>query len=262
MDLEKLQPKYLDESKKNLYYLTYKKYPVYIIDNLVYDFLFNGLSYRELEKKYFPPIAPKGYEPMHILHYLGISTDFKGFFQNKQLIDVITILENSYNTAYQDIIKRLCRIENSKKYLKNIEDIINEKDNSRKTERDAMIKVRIVQGEFRKNTLDILNYCPITKIENPNFLIASHIMPWSKCTEPYQRLDGYNGFMLTPSCDKLFDLGYISFENDGKLLISSQLTENERKIFLIEKDTKCDINNENGMRNLYLEYHRNNIFKP
>jgi hypothetical protein len=35
-----------------------------------------------------------------------------------------------------------------------------------------------------------------------------------------ERLDGENGLLLTPSIDHLFDRGFISFEGNGRLLVS------------------------------------------
>jgi putative restriction endonuclease len=48
---------------------------------------------------------------------------------------------------------------------------------------------------------------------------ASHIKPWCESTNE-ERLNGENGLLLTPSIDHLFDRGFISFEDNGELLIS------------------------------------------
>jgi transposase len=50
-------------------------------------------------------------------------------------------------------------------------------------------------------------------------LRASHIRPW-RDSDNEARLDGENGLLLTPTIDHLFDRGFISFEDDGRLLIS------------------------------------------
>ena len=49
----------------------------------------------------------------------------------------------------------------------------------------------------------------------------------SDCLYPRIRLVSYNGFLLTPKLDRLFDYGLISFDDDGKILISSEVTETE-----------------------------------
>jgi HNH endonuclease len=61
--------------------------------------------------------------------------------------------------------------------------------------------------------------CRITGVENPVHPVASHCKPWRDSSNE-ERLNGENGLLLTPSIDHLFDRGFISFENSGKLIIS------------------------------------------
>lgn len=61
--------------------------------------------------------------------------------------------------------------------------------------------------------------CRITKVENPAHLRASHCKPWRNSSNA-ERLNGENGLLLTPSIDHLFDRGFISFENTGRLIVS------------------------------------------
>ena len=58
-------------------------------------------------------------------------------------------------------------------------------------------------------------------------LVASHIKPWS-ASNNFERLDVFNGLLLTPNLDKLFDAGFVTFEENGKIKISPQLTEPEK----------------------------------
>lgn len=87
------------------------------------------------------------------------------------------------------------------------------------TEKEYLRKSRLGQGIFRQRLMDVEKACRITKVENPEHLIGSHIRPWRE-SDNKQRLDGENGFLLTPTVDHLFDRGFISFENTGKLLIA------------------------------------------
>ena len=59
-----------------------------------------------------------------------------------------------------------------------------------------------------------------THVDRAEHLVASHCKSWRECANAYERLDGENGLMLTPTIDHLFDRGFISFENNGELLIS------------------------------------------
>jgi predicted restriction endonuclease len=65
--------------------------------------------------------------------------------------------------------------------------------------------------------------CPITGITDPALLRASHIVPWAECGDA-QRLDVHNGLLLSALWDAAFDVGLISFANDGTVLASPALS--------------------------------------
>lgn len=90
------------------------------------------------------------------------------------------------------------------------------------TEKNAIIKSRIGQGLFRERLISYWSGCSITKCKLTNILVASHIKPW-RIASNEERLDVYNGLLLTPNYDKLFDLGFISFDNNGMILFSKEL---------------------------------------
>jgi len=87
------------------------------------------------------------------------------------------------------------------------------------TTRKALIKARVGQGLFRRNLTQFENHCRITGVTYQAHLFASHIKPWRESTNE-ERLNGENGLLLTPSIDHLFDRGFISFEDNGELIIS------------------------------------------
>src|ERR1039458_5220747 len=73
---------------------------------------------------------------------------------------------------------------------------------------------RIGQDIFRDALMDYWNgHCPMTGITEPELLRASHIVPWADCTDA-QRLDVYNGLLLSALWDAAFDRGLISFTDD------------------------------------------------
>ncbi len=88
------------------------------------------------------------------------------------------------------------------------------------TEREQIVLARRGQGRFRANVQRIEKRCRLTGVDQVEHLRASHILPWRDCPTNETRLDGENGLLLTPSVDHLFDRGFISFENDGRLLVS------------------------------------------
>lgn len=121
---------------------------------------------------------------------------------------------------------------------------------------EAIIKVRVNQGIFRKIMLKKYGHCCLCGISKDNLLIASHIKPWSKSNEK-EKLNEYNGLLLCSLHDKLFDLGYISFNDDGTILISSHLNDTDRVLSNINEKKRIIINDENLQ---FIRYHRNNIF--
>jgi putative restriction endonuclease len=88
--------------------------------------------------------------------------------------------------------------------------------------RKSIVKTRVNQSFFRKSILSSYNYkCCITGIEQPEFLIAGHIIPWSVDKE--NRMNPRNGIALNALHDKAFEKGYISISPDYKILVSSKL---------------------------------------
>ena len=127
------------------------------------------------------------------------------------------------------------------------------------TERSALVKARVGQGYFRNELLKKYDgRCIITGIQEKRLLIASHIKPWAVC-DNRDRLSVENGLLLSPTFDKLFDCGLISFTNEGKLLISTILSEQDINRLHISAMDVYDIKaSANLKRNL--EYHRDVIF--
>lgn len=123
------------------------------------------------------------------------------------------------------------------------------------TQKSVMVNTRIGQGRFREDLISYWQGCAITKYQNHSFLIASHIKPWAKSNNE-ERLDPYNGLLLLANIDKAFDLGYISFDDRGRILISEQLDDyqalgiNEQMNVMLVKQHQD-----------YLAFHRESRFK-
>jgi predicted restriction endonuclease len=122
-------------------------------------------------------------------------------------------------------------------------------------ERESIILSRIGQGQFREDLIKLWNSCAISKFDDTRFLIASHIKPWKK-SDNKEKIDKYNGLLLLPTYDKLFDLGFISFDDNGKILISKFLNNADK--LGIDSNIVINIKNENKK---YLKYHRENKLK-
>lgn len=103
-----------------------------------------------------------------------------------------------------------------------------------KTERDAIVKARVGQGLFRQRLIEHWGGCSITEFGMFDCLIASHIKPWKDSTNE-ERLSVYNGLLLLPNYDKLFDKGYISFDGKGKIIYSRFFPLSERELLGIDE---------------------------
>ncbi|MCD9544296.1 HNH endonuclease [Photobacterium carnosum] len=92
-----------------------------------------------------------------------------------------------------------------------------------KTERESLVLSRVGQGQFRQNVINSWGNgerCALTLTSVREILIASHIVPWSKCESDEQRLDGANGILLCAHIDKLFDAHLLTFTKKGSKYIS------------------------------------------
>lgn len=98
--------------------------------------------------------------------------------------------------------------------------------------------------------------CMVEKLSYP-VLIASHIKPFNKSSEE-EAYDPNNGFLLSRNIDALFDLGYITFSNDGEIMFANQLKQNVKDFI---SDYSLDNRFINPKRIEYLEYHRQEVFE-
>lgn len=125
------------------------------------------------------------------------------------------------------------------------------------TEKAAILQSRIGQGRFRKGLIDYWKGCSISNCIVTDILIASHIKPWRNSTNQ-ERLDVYNGLLLLPNYDKLFDLGYMSFGQNGKAIYSKFLSKDNR--LLLGLTDELSLAYLEDKHKLYLRYHNDNCF--
>jgi putative type II restriction enzyme hphI len=130
-------------------------------------------------------------------------------------------------------------------------------DPEKRTEIETLIKARLGQGSFRQNVLEQYPSCPLTGLDIQPLLIASHIKPWSVCNNN-ERLDPFNGLMLAPNIDALFDSGLITFDPDGTIKISPKIDLENQKRLGISSRMKLKIRPKSKK---YFEYHRNHVFQ-
>ena len=128
------------------------------------------------------------------------------------------------------------------------------------TERLALIQARRGQGRFRTEVQVIERACRVTKVERLEHLVASHVKPWRDSAND-ERLNGENGLLLTPTIDHLFDKGFISFENNGDLILSPVADPPSIRRMGIEPDRLSNVGVFSEGQRHFLDYHRENVLR-
>ena len=126
------------------------------------------------------------------------------------------------------------------------------------TMKSTLIMARRGQGAFRERVKFFEGSCRVTGVDKPELLIASHIKPWAT-SDNEERLNGHNGLFLSPHVDKLFDSGFISFENNGEIMVSPSLDKNVLDRWSIDPLSK--VKTFGGEQAYFLEAHRRAVFK-
>lgn len=142
--------------------------------------------------------------------------------------------------------------------LQEIESFRESYENLQETTRESIIQSRIGQGQFRAKMVEYWQGCSVTGCTQLELLRASHIKPWRDSSNT-ERLDLYNGLLLIPNLDICFDLGLISFDDDGKILISNKLTPSTLSVLGISHELKL-LRIEQRHKE-YMGYHRQNVFR-
>ncbi len=98
----------------------------------------------------------------------------------------------------------------------------------------------------------------------PDFLVASHIIPWSK--DVTNRLNPHNGICLNSIHDKAFDKGYITVTSDYKIKVSKffkafHKEDSVKDLFLKYDNQPIILPDRFAPSRDFLNYHHNNIFK-
>lgn len=96
--------------------------------------------------------------------------------------------------------------------------------------------------------------CMLEHMDYP-VLIASHIKPFIESNEE-EAYDPNNGLLLSRTIDSLFDLKYISFDDKGKIIFSSLLSDDIKSFW---SSYRLDKEILNPQRLQYLKYHREKL---
>ena len=126
------------------------------------------------------------------------------------------------------------------------------------TEIERMVRQRVGQNKFRDAMLDYWGCaCAVTGVAIPEVLRASHAKPWADCATDAERLDVFNGFLLSANLDALFDRFLISFDEQGVLVIAPALAGKNLQLLGISLGMK--LRWFNALHQPYLALHRARI---
>ena len=121
------------------------------------------------------------------------------------------------------------------------------------TTRTTLIEARRGQGKYRNDLIAVWGKCAVTRCAHIELLRASHIKPWRDASN-LERLDKFNGLLLSPNLDAAFDRGLISFADNCSIVISPALSKETQASLGISPELKLvSVYEENRH---YLALHR------
>lgn len=128
------------------------------------------------------------------------------------------------------------------------------------TEVRREIEQRAGQDIYRNHMLSYWEgRCALTYIGEPELLFAGHAKPWKDCTSAEKRLNVFNGFLLEARFDRLFDRGFITFDDRGTLLVSKRLEPASLSVLGLDKRMELRWIREEHLP--FLHWHREHVFR-
>lgn len=127
------------------------------------------------------------------------------------------------------------------------------------TEKQSIVLARRGQGLFRQRVSAVERACRVTRVTQTEYLRASHSKPWRDANNE-ERLNGENGLLLTPDVDLLFDRGFISFEDNGKVLVSPVANRLAMEKMGLTTDVLGNVGAFSQGQKKFLQFHRDKVF--
>ena len=129
---------------------------------------------------------------------------------------------------------------------------------TRSTSRQVTVATRVGQDKFREKGIKYWKTCAVTGCNVTSILKSSHVKPWA-VSDALERLDAFNGILLTPNLDSLFDAGLISFTDGGAILIASALSAGACQSLGVTPAMR--LRKVNTAHLPYLRYHRERVYR-
>ena len=116
---------------------------------------------------------------------------------------------------------------------------------------------RVGHDQFRAALVAYWGGCAVTGMMAPRLLRASHIKPWASAT-PTEKTDPFNGLLLAPHLDAAFDVGLITFGDEGQLLLSPEMNSEDARLLGLHGGLR--LRQIDTRHRPYLALHRKEIF--
>ncbi|MBO7053182.1 MAG: HNH endonuclease [Alphaproteobacteria bacterium] len=161
------------------------------------------------------------------------------------------IAEDLASLKIEKIIKETDETEYKSKYEQN-----------QFIERKVRARNQNIQRAFKNSLLDHnAHRCPICGFEYEDFLIASHIKPYAQCDDTYDAINNFNGFLMCPNHDKLFEGAKLMTidAKTGTIILSKQAQES--KDFGYLHNTNIDKSLVECERRHYLAWHNAEFYR-
>lgn len=192
----------------------------------------------------------------------------KGFLDRKELDDYVQLattskfIERKYNQIgyLHNILNKLdeiCFVNDELYFTEDAKRIFGEEIEVVTKKRNPYLHL-LYKNQLKEESFAAyqVEKCMVERLDYP-VLIASHIKPFIESSD-FEAYDVNNGILLSRNFDSLFDLGYITFDNNGKVITSKQISND-----VIKHVSNYQLDNRflNPQRLAYMDYHRKNVFE-
>lgn len=191
---------------------------------------------------------------------------FELLTDNNSLQELIDTLIAAWFADYQEEIEDILRINESleEETLENVNDLANLEETPKFVTRQALVR----NSFFRKAVVYVYDYrCAVCRLRvrrqlNQNIVDGAHIKPFAKFYNSHIS----NGLSLCKNHHWAFDRGWLSIDNNYKILVGDDLQEdspNAKRLKDFQSEKILLPNSEQHFPSIEaLEWHRKNIFKP
>jgi predicted restriction endonuclease len=176
--------------------------------------------------------------------------------------DEIVFRDRKYNQVgyFYNILNKLdgiCFVKDELYFTEDAKRIFGENIEPATKKRNPYLHL-LYKNQLKEESLSIYQSerCMVERLDYP-VLIASHIKPFVKSND-IEAYDVNNGILLSRNFDALFDLGDITFDTKGNIMVSTHISQDLRDNISKYRLDDSFINPE---RLEYMKYHRKYVYK-